>query len=138
MEHTIGLFANPIYVNGDYSPMLRNMIQNHDSNRAVGSVLPLFTEAEKVEIKGQNIFYASRETVFYLTPYLLMLKKLTLKAKTFSMHDKKLCFSLLYPYLRTMKKLKLTLIIYLMHHEKRCSFCLIFSTSLYVLCFITV
>lgn len=65
MEHTIGLFANPIYVSGDYSPMLRNMIQNHDSNRAVGSVLPLFTEAEKVEIKGQNIFYMSRETVFY-------------------------------------------------------------------------
>ena len=42
------------------------MIQKHDSNREVGSVLPLFTDAEKVEIKGQNIFYASRETGFYL------------------------------------------------------------------------
>ena len=85
MEHTIGLFANPIYVSGDYSPMLRDMIQNHDSNRAVGSVLPLFTEAEKVEIKGQNIFYASRETLLKkIYSYLRTLKKLKLKVKLFT------------------------------------------------------
>lgn len=50
-EHTLGLFAHPIFVSGDYSPMLRNMTEKNVSKP--GTILPLFTENEISVIKGE-------------------------------------------------------------------------------------
>lgn len=50
-EQTLGLFAHPIFVSGDYSPMLRNMTEKNVSKP--GTILPLFTENEISVIKGE-------------------------------------------------------------------------------------
>lgn len=54
MEHTLGLFAYPILVSGDYSPYLRNMVEKNLS--LAGSIIPLFTDVEKLEIKGNDLY----------------------------------------------------------------------------------
>jgi hypothetical protein len=54
MEHTLGLFAYPIFVSGDYSPYLRNMVEKNIS--LAGSIIPLFTDVERAEIKGKYLY----------------------------------------------------------------------------------
>lgn len=61
-EHTLGLFAYPIFVSGDYSPMLRNMTEKNVSKP--GTILPLFTEYEKFMIKGEfYVLYRKNEII---------------------------------------------------------------------------
>ncbi|XP_061162615.1 uncharacterized protein LOC133171833 [Saccostrea echinata] len=66
MEHTLGLFAYPIFVNGEYSPFLRRMIERNTSKDAAGSILPLFSDAEKMAVKGSADFFGLN---FYSTYY---------------------------------------------------------------------
>jgi lactase-phlorizin hydrolase len=46
MEHSLGWFANPIFMDGDYSEFHKTMLQNKNSP------LPTFTDYEISRIKG--------------------------------------------------------------------------------------
>lgn len=46
MEHCFGWFAHPIFVNGDYSQLLRSMLKKKNKT------IPKFTDYESTLIKG--------------------------------------------------------------------------------------
>ncbi|XP_047121620.1 myrosinase 1-like [Schistocerca piceifrons] len=57
-EFQLGLYAHPIYVDGDYPAVVRERVDNN--SRAEGrprSRLPSFTEEEKQEIRGSSDFF---------------------------------------------------------------------------------
>lgn len=46
MEHSFGWFAHPIFVNGDYSQLLKSMSEKKNTT------IPKFTDYESTLIKG--------------------------------------------------------------------------------------
>ncbi|XP_015240203.1 PREDICTED: lactase-phlorizin hydrolase [Cyprinodon variegatus] len=59
LEFMLGWFAHPIFIDGDYSQVLKTQIEKKRSDCAgsVPAVLPTFTAAEKARIKGTSDFF---------------------------------------------------------------------------------
>ncbi|XP_039610997.1 lactase-phlorizin hydrolase [Polypterus senegalus] len=58
LEFMLGWFAHPIFINGDYPDVLKNQIQEKNI-QCLSEVarLPVFTESEKIYIKGTSDFF---------------------------------------------------------------------------------
>lgn len=56
-EFTLGLFAHPVYINGDFSPTLKHQVLVHCEAVGEETRLPLITEKEKKIIKGTHDFF---------------------------------------------------------------------------------
>ena len=52
MQFHLGLFAHPIFVNGDFPDVVKNIVTNRSEAARIPSRLPSFTEEEKSMIKG--------------------------------------------------------------------------------------
>lgn len=52
MQFHLGIFAHPIFVNGDYPDIVKNIVGNRSKAAGIPSRLPSFTEEEKQIIKG--------------------------------------------------------------------------------------
>ena len=52
MQFHLGIFAHPIFVNGDYPDVVKNVVGNRSAAAGIPSRLPSFTEEEKNMIKG--------------------------------------------------------------------------------------
>ena len=57
MQFHLGMFAHPIFVNGDYSDVVKNVVGNRSAAAGIPSRLPSFTEEEKNMIKGSYDFF---------------------------------------------------------------------------------
>lgn len=71
IESTLGWFAHPIYIDGDYPPIMKEVIAA--KSKAMGmkeSRLPTFTEEEKSLIKGTHDFFGlNHYTTQLATPH---------------------------------------------------------------------
>ncbi|KAJ8312844.1 hypothetical protein KUTeg_010217 [Tegillarca granosa] len=66
MEFTLGLFANPIYKNGDFPEIVKQQV----TNRSIGnSRLPIFSSEERKMIKGELYFDELFENTYFLNEY---------------------------------------------------------------------
>ena len=55
VEFMVGWFAHPIYVNGDYSDIMRKQVDMKSKAQGLTrSRLPVFTDAEKKSIQGEH------------------------------------------------------------------------------------
>ena len=52
LQFHLGIFAHPIFVNGDYPDVVKNIVGNRSEAAGIPSRLPSFTEDEKMMIKG--------------------------------------------------------------------------------------
>lgn len=52
MQFHLGIFAHPIFVNGDYPDVVKSIVGNRSEAAGIASRLPSFTEEEKIMIKG--------------------------------------------------------------------------------------
>ena len=52
MQFHLGIFAHPIFVNGDYPDIVKNIVGNRSEAAGIASRLPSFTEEEKNMVKG--------------------------------------------------------------------------------------
>ncbi|CAB4010038.1 cytosolic beta-glucosidase-like, partial [Paramuricea clavata] len=57
MEWTLGWFANPIYINGDYPEVMKTLIAKHSKIEGIPNRLPQFTAEEKKMLKGTADFF---------------------------------------------------------------------------------
>ncbi|XP_015240208.1 PREDICTED: lactase-phlorizin hydrolase-like [Cyprinodon variegatus] len=59
LEFMLGWFAHPIFIDGDYSQVLKTQIEKKktDCTGSVPAVLPTFTAEEKARIKGTSDFF---------------------------------------------------------------------------------
>ena len=58
IEFQLGSFANPIYVNGDFPAIVKQIVNSSSHKSGRTSRLPSFTEAEKKMIKGTSDYFA--------------------------------------------------------------------------------
>lgn len=52
MQFHLGIFAHPIFINGDYPDLVKNIVGNRSEAAGISSRLPSFTEEEKEMVKG--------------------------------------------------------------------------------------
>ena len=52
MQFHLGIFAHPIFVNGDYPDVVKSIVGNRREAAGIASRLPSFTQEEKIMIKG--------------------------------------------------------------------------------------
>lgn len=52
MQFHLGIFAHPIFVDGDYPDVVKSIVGNRSEAAGIPSRLPTFTEEEKNMIKG--------------------------------------------------------------------------------------
>lgn len=59
MDFMLGWFAHPIFVNGDYPDRLKSQVElkKAECQPTEVAILPVFTEAEKLRIKGTADFF---------------------------------------------------------------------------------
>nr|XP_039253969.1 uncharacterized protein LOC120331019 [Styela clava] len=62
MQFKMGWFAHPVYVNGDYPDIMKDLVRNKTQNQPcyvhLGSRLPEFTEEEKAYVKGTSDYFS--------------------------------------------------------------------------------
>ena len=70
LQFQLGLYANPIFVNGDYPEIVKALVaQKSQAGGLNESRLPSFTEDEKKMIKGTHDFFAYNTYSTYLVEY---------------------------------------------------------------------
>ncbi|KAJ7375341.1 glycosylceramidase [Desmophyllum pertusum] len=57
MQFHLGIFAHPIFVNGDYPDVVKNVVGNRSEAAGIASRLPSFTEEEKKMVKGSSDYF---------------------------------------------------------------------------------
>ena len=57
LEFTLGLFAHPIYIDGDFSPIVKHQVLIHSEAVGQKSRLPVMNDQEKTIIKGTHDFF---------------------------------------------------------------------------------
>uniref|UniRef100_H2YY88 beta-glucosidase n=1 Tax=Ciona savignyi TaxID=51511 RepID=H2YY88_CIOSA len=58
IQSILGWFAHPIFKNGDYPEVVKKQVNERSQLQGTPSRLPVFTDAEKVEIAGTADFFA--------------------------------------------------------------------------------
>uniref|UniRef100_H2YTH2 beta-glucosidase n=1 Tax=Ciona savignyi TaxID=51511 RepID=H2YTH2_CIOSA len=58
LQSILGWFAHPIFKNGDYPEVVKKQVNERSQLQGTQSRLPVFTDAEKVEIAGTADFFA--------------------------------------------------------------------------------
>ena len=58
LQFLLGIFAHPIFVNGDYPDVVKNMTAKKSEAQGIRSILPSFTADEAKAVKGSYDFFA--------------------------------------------------------------------------------